>query len=303
MSDAALLDLSGVSKRFGAREALAGVDLVVRRGVVHGLLGPNGAGKTTLLRIALGLARADSGSVRLMGRPLAWPDARLPDGVAGFVDAPSFYPYLSGRENLGLFARLDCAAASATRVTACLEEAGLGRAADSAVGGYSAGMRQRLGLAAALMRDPSLLLLDEPTSSLDPAGARDVRNRIAALARGGAAVVFSSHDMAELEDLCAEFTVLRNGCTVFCGTRDEFAARAGRDVHALRTSDDAGAEAVARECAGVTVSAAAGGGLDVEADTPSLDAYVIALGRRGVAVRSLVRRIRAIESRFLELTQ
>jgi ABC-2 type transport system ATP-binding protein len=269
---------------------------------VHGLLGPNGAGKTTLLRIALGLTRADAGSVRLMGRPLVWPDAGLPTGVAGFVDAPSFYPYLSGRDNLRLLARLDGVDAS-TSVTACLNEAGLAGAADSAVGGYSAGMRQRLGLAAALMRDPSLLLLDEPTSSLDPAGARDVRNRIAALARDGAAVVFSSHDMAELEDLCSELTVLHEGRRVFSGTRAEFAARAGHDVYALSTSDDPLAATVARACAGVAISASADGGFDVEADTPSLDAYVIALGRHGVAVRSLVRRVRSLETRFLELTR
>jgi ABC-2 type transport system ATP-binding protein len=302
MSDAPLLELAGVSKRFGKREALAGVDLVVRRGVVHGLLGPNGAGKTTLLRIALGLTRAHAGSVRVMGRPLAWPDARLPIGVAGFVDAPSFYPYLSGRDNLRLLAHLDGVDAAA-RVPVYLKEAGLAGAADSAVGGYSAGMRQRLGLAAALMRNPSLLLLDEPTSSLDPSGARDVRNRISALAREGAAVVFSSHDMAELEDLCSELTVLHNGRVVFSGTRAAFAACAGRDLYSLQTSDDALAVTVARECPGIAISAAADRGFEVEADTPSLDAYVIALGRHGVAVRSLVRHARSLETRFLELTR
>jgi ABC-2 type transport system ATP-binding protein len=302
MPETPLLEMSGVSKRFGDRQALAGVDLVVRRGAVHGLLGPNGAGKTTLLRIALGRARADAGTVRLTGQPLAWPDARLPDRAAGFVDAPSFYPYLSGRDNLTLLARLD-GPSSASKVTSCLKEAGLAAAADSASGGYSAGMRQRLGLAAALMRDPALLLLDEPTSSLDPAGARDVRIRIAALARDGAAVVLSSHDMVEIADLCSELTVLHEGRIVFHGTRDEFMARAGHDVYALETSDTARAMIVAHECAGVTISAAPDASLEVQGDRTSLDAFVIALGRNGVAVRSLARRTRSLESRFLELTR
>jgi ABC-2 type transport system ATP-binding protein len=297
-----LLEMSGVSKRFGERQALVDVDLVVRGGAVHGLLGPNGAGKTTLLRIALGLTRADAGRVRLIGQPLAWPDARLPDRVGGFVDAPSFYPYLSGRDNLALLARLDGGAA-ASRVTPCLEQVGLAAAADSGSSGYSAGMRQRLALAAALMRAPALLLLDEPTSSLDPAGAREIRTRIAALARDGAAVVFSSHDMAELEDLCSELTVLHQGRIVFHGTRDEFMARAGRDVYALETSDAARAMIVAHACAGVTISAAPDGRLDLEGDRASLDAFVIALGQNGVAVRSLAQRTRSLESRFLELTR
>jgi ABC-2 type transport system ATP-binding protein len=302
MPDTPLLEMSGVSKRFGDRQALADVDLVVRRGAVHGLLGPNGAGKTTLLRIALGLARADAGTVRLIGQPFASPDARLPDRAAGFVDAPSFYPYLSGRDNLTLLARLDGPSA-ASKVTSCLKDAGLADAADSASRGYSTGMRQRLGLAAALMRDPALLLLDEPTSSLDPAGARDVRSRIAALARDGAAVVLSSHDMVELEDLCSELTVLHEGRIVFHGTRDEFMARAGHDVYALETSDTARAMIVAHECTGVTISASPDASLEVEGDRASLDAFVIALGRNGVAVRSLARRTRSLESRFLELTR
>ena len=296
-----MLEMARVAKRFGARAALAGVDLVARPGEVHGLLGPNGAGKTTLLRIALGLARRDSGTLRVLGRPLDWPNGRLPAGVAGFVESPAFYPYLSGRENLSLLAHLD-EPPGVSRVTACLEQVGLASMADSAVSAYSAGMRQRLGLAATLIRHPTLLLLDEPTSSLDPAGARDVRSTIAGLARDGAAVVFSSHDMVELEDLCTVLTVLHNGRVVFSGTRDAFAARTNRSEYALRTSDDRLAVEIAREC-GVGITAVEAGTLVVQAGAAALDAYVIALGRRGVAIRSLSRRARSLETQFPELTR
>jgi len=301
MSDAAMLEMAGVAKRFGARAALAGVDLVARPGEVHGLLGANGAGKTTLLRIALGLARCDSGTLRLMGRPLDWPNGRLPDGVAGFVEAPAFYPYLSGRENLSLLAHLD-RRSGVSRVTECLDQVGLASVADAAVSAYSAGMRQRLGLAAALIRHPALLVLDEPTSSLDPAGARDVRHTIAALARDGAAVVFSSHDMAELEDLCSVFTVLHHGRVVFSGVREAFEAHVNRDAYTLQTSNDQLAIEIAREC-GVESTAPETGNLVVHARSYALDAYVIALGRRGVAVRSLSRQARSLEASFLELTR
>src|SRR5262249_15169915 len=146
--------------------------LVARPGLLHGLLGPNGAGKTTLMRVVLGLVRADAGTVRLFGRDVgAGAHQPLPDSVAGFVETPAFYPYLSGRRNLALLARLDGGAAAdrRARVNRALEQLSLGDHADAAVGGYSAGMRQRLGVAATLLRTPKLLVLDEPTSSLDPA--------------------------------------------------------------------------------------------------------------------------------------
>ena len=156
-----LLDARGVSKRYDRVEALKGVDLTARSGEVHGLLGPNGAGKTTLLRVLLGLVKPDAGRVQLLG---ADQDAGrpLPDAVAGFVETPAFYPYLSGRANLALLDRLDGQGRRdrAHRVTAVLERTGLGSHAEAAVGGYSAGLRQRLGLASALLRRPRLLLLD-----------------------------------------------------------------------------------------------------------------------------------------------
>jgi len=300
------LEALGVSKSFGPRAALRDVDLVARRGEVHGLLGPNGAGKTTLMRAVLGLVRPDGGRIHLLGRPFDPVADAVPDGVAGMVDTPAFYPYLTGRANLMLLARLDAADADASatraRVDAAIEESGLVADAGARVAGYSTGMRQRLGLAAALLRSPELLLLDEATSSLDPAAAREVRDLARRLAADGAAVVWSSHDMAEVEELCAAVTIVDCGRVIFSGGVDELRERAPSLPHALRTSDDRAARALASRCIGVRATPAVGGGLDVSADAAALDAFVIALGRYGIAVRALERRTRSLESLFLELT-
>src|SRR5262249_58603558 len=186
-------------------------------GELHGLLGPTGAGKTTLMRVLLGLVRRDAGTAQLLGHTLDAAADGVPDGVAGLIEVPAFYPYLSARKNLALLARLDTARGSADRpgVDAALEQTGLTAQADVAVGAYSAGMRQRLGLASALLRSPRLLFLDEPTSSLDPAGACDVRAIARRLADDGAAVVLSSHDMSEIQELCAAVTVIPPRRVVF----------------------------------------------------------------------------------------
>jgi ABC-2 type transport system permease protein len=252
------------------------------------------------MRMVLGLVRPDAGIVRLLGRAATMTDP-VPDGVAGFVDAPKFYPYLSGRRNLRLMARLDGAAVSGDpgRVGEVLGQVGLAAQADAKVGGYSAGMRQGLGLAAALLRSPQLLLLDEPTNSLDPAAARDLRARVRRLASEGVAVLLSSHDLAEVENLCAVLTILHHGQVAFSGTVDDLRKRTPGAVHRLHTSHDVRALAIE----GARVSVAAGGdGLDVCASEGTIDPYVIALGQAGIAVRSLESRDRSLESLFLRLT-
>ena len=305
-ADRPALEAFDVSKRYAERDVLCGVGLVARHGQLHGLLGPNGAGKTTLMRVLLGLVRRDAGTVSLLGCGQDWTGGSVPAGVAGFVDTPAFYPYLSGRQNLALLTRLDGDEGSGRRqrVGQALEQVGLTTPADRAVSGYSAGMRQRLGLAAALLRAPRLLFLDEPTSSLDPGGARDVRALAQRLADEGAAVVLSSHDMTEVEELCAVLTVINHGRVVFSGTVEALRTLAPAAVHALRTSDDRVALDLASQHPGVKVRdlSAADGNLEVSADTGALDAYVIALGCAGVAVRVLERRARSLESLFLELT-
>jgi ABC-2 type transport system ATP-binding protein len=304
MLDRPAVEAVGVSKRFGDRQALCAVNLIAHSGRLHGLLGPNGAGKTTLMRILLGLVRRDAGSVRLLGRDLDAFPRSVPDDVAGLVEGAAFYPYLSGRKNLSLLARLDDSRRSwgDDRVNEALEQTGLASQADVAVAGYSAGMRQRLGLAAALIRSPRLLFLDEPTNALDPAGARDVRVLARRLADEGAAVVLSSHDMLEVEELCSMLTVIERGRVIFSGTVDGLRKRAPAGIHALRTNDDDAALRVAAHWKDVRVMRAAGGGLEVSADIETLDAYVIALGCSGVAVRELEHRARSLESLFLELT-
>jgi len=304
MTDRPALEAHGVSKRYGTRDAVCEVDLIAQPGEVHGLLGPNGAGKTTLMRVLLGLVERDAGSVHLLGCAFDSTVGPVPDGVAGFVETPAFYPYLSGRRNLELLARLDSNDGSrrAARIDEALEHVGLAAQADVGVGGYSAGMRQRLGIAAALLPSPRLLFLDEPTNSLDPGGARDVRALARRLADEGAAVLLSSHDMAEVEELCTTLTVINRGRVVYAGSVDELTRLAPSAVHALRTNDDRAALDVASRQAGVKVAVESDGSLEVSADLEALDAYVISLGRAGIAIRLLERRARSLESLFFELT-
>ena len=296
------LAATGVSKRYGERAVLCSVDLIVQHGELHGLLGPNGAGKTTLMRVLLGLVRRDAGTVHLLGHPIDPTDRRVPDGVAGFVETPAFYPYLSGRKNLAMLARLDHDGESRGTVESVLEQVGLSAEADAFVGGYSAGMRQRLGLAAALMRSPRLLFLDEPTSALDPAGARDVRALARRLADDGVAVLLSSHDMSEVEELCATLTFINEGRVIFSGGIGALRALAPPPVHTLHTSNDRAAIGLALHRADLEIVRAEGTGLEVAAGVEALDAYVIALGRAGIAVRALECRARSLESLFFHIT-
>ncbi len=220
-----VVTVSGLTKRFESTCAIDGVDLVLGEGEVRGLLGPNGAGKTTLLRMLLGLVRADGGTIELFGRPLDVQDSLALDGVSGFVEEPSFYPYLSGRANLEVLSELDDPDAR-SRIDEVLEQVALtGRAADR-VGGYSSGMRQRLGIAAALMRSPRLLLLDEPTSALDPAGARLVIGLLRTLSQDGVGVLLSSNKIEEVERVCDSFTVLHRGRIAWDGSIERMQAEA-----------------------------------------------------------------------------
>ena len=218
--------------------ALDGLDLQVESGHVHGLVGPNGAGKTTLLRALFGLIRLDGGSILLLGHEVAAPGSGAIPGVAGFVEEPRFYPYLGARRNLELLARLD-GEVSPERIDEVLDVVRLSDRAGDKVGGFSSGMRQRLGFAASLLRPPRLLLLDEPTAGLDPAGAREMRDLVARLAADGTTVLLSSHDMNELDGLCDGVTVMRSGRSVWEGSMQRLRAEAPAPAHRLWTSDDA----------------------------------------------------------------
>src|SRR5947209_19278726 len=226
----------GLVKRYGDVVAVDGVDLTVAPGDVYGFLGPNGAGKTTALRILLGLVRPHAGSLALFGRDPLLHGVQALESVAGFVEAPSFYPYLSGRKNLELVAALDGGQA-AGRIDDALETVELRDRARHKVGGYSHGMKQRLGIAGALLRNPRLMLLDEPATGLDPAGMRDMRRLIHRLAEGGMTVLLSSHQLAEVEELCNRVGIIRAGRIAYQGTLEELRAGSGTGYR-LRTTDD-----------------------------------------------------------------
>jgi ABC-2 type transport system ATP-binding protein len=287
-----------VSKRFGDTSAVNSVDLAVEQGEVRGLLGPNGAGKTTLLRILLGLVSPDAGAVEIDGRGLD--DRRRLEGVAGFVEDPSFYPYLSGRANLAVLAELDGGCPESER-EAALERVGVAARGDERVAGYSTGMRKRLGLAAALMRAPRLLVLDEPTTGLDPAGVRLVGEIARSLAADGVAVLLSSHQIVEVQDVCDSFTVLRAGADVWTGTAAEMRAQAPPASNRLATADDRRALEIAAGVPGVSVTQTTAGDLAVEAEGDALDALVLALGGAGIAVRRLEPIAGPLESLFSSL--
>src|SRR5215468_3724703 len=234
----------GISKSFDEVVALDGVDLDIAEAQIHGLVGPNGAGKTTLLGLLLGLAVADGGDLEILGSPVRR-TLTVPDGVAGFVDGPGLYPSLTARQNLAALARLR--GYGSEGIGDALDQVGLTGVADDRVRGFSLGMRQRLGLAAALLTRPRLLVLDEPANGLDPAGTRHVHRVLSGLAAHGTSVVLSSHRMDDLAALCSEVTILATGRLVFSGPIGELAAGAGELDYRLRTSDPEAARRVAAD--------------------------------------------------------
>lgn len=223
-SGEAVLSLRDLTKRYGRRTAVDRLSLTVRRGDVYGFLGPNGAGKTTTIRMIVGLCRPTAGSVSIAGDRLGFwhraPLARL----GAIVEAPAFYGYLSGRDNLRLLADLSGGCAPG-RIHAVLERVGLAARAGDRVSEYSHGMKQRLAIAAALLPDPALVLLDEPTNGLDPRGIRDMRELIRSLARDDGLTVFlSSHLLAEVQQLCDRGAVLFSGRKLWEGDIAELRA-------------------------------------------------------------------------------
>ncbi|MFG2131760.1 ABC transporter ATP-binding protein [Streptomyces sp. NPDC048751] len=303
----------GITKCFGDVVALDGIDLDVTQGQIHGLVGPNGAGKTTLLGLLLGLAVADSGRLEILGAPVGRAlDA--PDGVAGFVDGPGLYPSLTARQNLAALATLRGSDGRGGRdartagIDEVLDQVGLTDVADDRTRGFSLGMRQRLGLAAALLTKPRLLVLDEPANGLDPAGKKHVHGVLTRLAADGTSVVLSSHRMDDLEALCSEVTILATGRVVFSGPLGKLAAENRELDYRLVTSDPQAARQLAVDTAGIGVVDGVGARQDAErlvvrALVPALDDLVARLVHGGIAVRELTPVVSPLEAAFLALTE
>ncbi|MER8157443.1 ABC transporter ATP-binding protein [Streptomyces sp. NPDC094472] len=297
----------GITKSFGDVVALDGIDLEVTQGQIHGLVGPNGAGKTTLLGLLLGLAVADSGRLEVLGTPVERAlDA--PDGVAGFVDGPALYPSLTPRQNLAALAALRGHDARTAAIDDVLAEVGLTDVADDRTRGFSLGMRQRLGLAAALLTKPRLLVLDEPSNGLDPAGKKHVHGVLNKLAADGTAVVLSSHNMDDLEALCSEVTILAAGRVVFSGPLSKLATENRELDYRLLTSDPQAARRLADDAPGIQVVDDAGVRQDAELLVvrtlmPALDQLVVRLVEGGVALRELTPVVSPLEAAFLALTE
>jgi len=227
------IETDGLTKRYSEHIlAVDGVTLRVRRGEVYGFVGPNGAGKTTTMRMLVGLIRPSAGQARVLGKPPGSPDSLA--RVGAMIEAPGFYPFLSGRDNLRVMARH--AGVPEKRLDAVLEQVGLADRAGDPFGTYSMGMKQRLGLAAALLKDPELLILDEPTSGLDPEGIAEMRDFVRQLTQGERTVFLSSHLMTEVEQICDRIGIIRRGRLVAEGTLDEL--RGQPELHLRATPID-----------------------------------------------------------------
>jgi ABC-type multidrug transport system ATPase subunit len=291
-----VIETRALTKRYGtAIVAVDALDLRVRRAEVYGFLGPNGAGKTTTLRMLLGLVRPTSGDATVLGAAPGSPAALA--RIGALVEAPGVYPYLSGRDNLRVLA--GHAGAAPGRVDAVLAETRLTDRADDRARTYSTGMKQRLGVAAALLKDPELLILDEPTNGLDPAGMAEMRAFIRSLAGGGRTVVLSSHLMGEVEQVCDRVGVIRDGALVAEGTVEHLRGRATLRVRAEPLGK---AAQLAAGLPGVGSVATEGAVLELSADVAAAGAINRALVTAGIEVSEISQRRASLEDVFLELT-
>ena len=297
----------GLTKRFGLQVAVNEVDLRVPSGAVFGFLGPNGSGKTTTIRLLLGLASATSGEIEVLGRRMPGDLAAVLPEVGALVEGPGFYPYLSGAANLYRLDTADGHATSATRrarVQTALERVGLSHAAGKKVKAYSLGMKQRLGIANALLIPRRLLVLDEPTNGLDPQGTREVRSLIRLLAAEGTTIFVSSHLLTEIEQICTDAAVMSVGRLVAQGTLSELRGVGGARVRLESPDRDAASAVFARF--GMTVAEPTPDGSELIASfgtvEPDPDTVVAALVEAKVRVRSFTVERPSLEQRFVDLT-
>lgn len=297
-----VIEIEGLVKRYrrlrgASTVAVAGLDLVVPAGGVFGFLGPNGAGKTTTIRCLLGLVRPSAGRCRLLGAD----SHRALSGVAGrvgsMVEAPAFFPGMSGRKNLALLGGLE--GIGRQRIGEALERVGLGDRADHRVKTYSLGMKQRLGVAAALLKDPEVLLLDEPANGLDPAGIKEIRELLRSLGAEGRTVFISSHILSEVRQMCDRVAILARGaCVAFGDVDDVLNVKGGRLVVGL---DDLESGRAILEQEGFSTSTDSGR-LVIAGAVPDPGRVTKVLADRGAFLTELRREEANLETVFLELT-
>ena len=302
--DSLAVETHGLTKRFGGRTAVNDVELLVPRGCAFGYLGPNGAGKTTLIRVLLGLTRADAGTMKLLGQTVpAHRDVALAR-VGAIVDEPRFHQHLTGRQNLQILAAAREPAAT-ERIESALDRVGILHRANDKVSKYSMGMRQRLGVAACLLGDPHLLILDEPMNGLDPAGMADMREMILSLVAEGRTVVLSSHLLDEIERTCDAVAIVDQGRIIRQGPIDELLAGSSLEVEIdCDTPDDAGS-LLSSNPFGAQVTVVSGG-LHVSLPTGTARDAVAEINRilvtSGVSIYRLQENRASLETWFLEVT-
>ena len=292
-----VVETRGLTKHYGKTiVAVDGLELNVNRGEVYGFLGPNGAGKTTTLRMLLGLIRPTAGTARVVGAEPGSPASLMK--VGAIVETPAFYPYLTGYDNLRLLA-IYCGV-PLKRVDSTLEEVELTPRARHKFSTYSMGMKQRLGVAAALLKEPELLILDEPTNGLDPQGMADVRNLIISLGKGNRTVLVSSHLLGEVEQMCTRIGVIRKGKLVAEGTIDELRGAATLTVRAAPA--DKAREVLEKGSGAENVKVIADGSFSLKVDLRHTAEINRQLVEAGVAVTELHANERSLEDIFMELT-
>ena len=297
MNDGFVIETRALSKHYEQRiVAVDRLNMRVRRGEVYGFLGPNGAGKTTTLQMLLGLVRPTSGSASVLGARPGSPAGLA--RVGSLIETPTLYPFLSGRDNLRVLARY--AGVPETRIDAVLAEVELTARAGDRFSTYSLGMKQRLGIAAALLKDPELLILDEPTNGMDPAGMAEMRAFIRGLGQGRRTVLLSSHLMSEVEQICDRVGVISRGTLVGEGTVDELR---GRESLWVRAEPLEQAERLVENIRGVDEVARIDGGLRIGVEPAAASAINRALVEAGIAVAELRPERASLEKVFLELTQ
>ncbi|MDF6044189.1 ABC transporter ATP-binding protein [Streptomyces sp. JH14] len=302
----AVIETRGLTKRYrGGQLAVDGLDLSVPDGSVFGFLGPNGSGKTTTIRMLMGLIDPTSGTARVLGHPMPGAGRTVLPQVGALIEGPALYGFLTGRDNLVRYDSADPTADPRTRrdrVEAALDRVGLGAAAGKKAKAYSLGMKQRLGLAAALLQPRRLLVLDEPTNGLDPQGMREIRNLVRELAADGTTVFLSSHLLDEIEQVCTHAAVMARGRLVIQGPVADLAAGA-RGRLAVTTPDPGDAARILKEL-GVTGITADGDRVSAEAPPGDVELADLngALVRGGVRVRSFGVERASLEDAFVALT-